>query len=283
MRNSLYTALSEKIERKLQEQSDSQVSSNLDTFKEDINAKVSDVISENEEMRKTLDKYLDGVRLRVRHVLNEDSSSHLSEGEEEEDSNDSLSSSPCTVKFNKLNADIEKLKEQCYKLDCRIIETEQYPRRESLVFHGIPASIPHKELEETVFQILVNMGFEKLRMDDICRYHRLWSPPNSREPAPVIVKFFNSKLVEWSLQHPENLQNVKKVMGLELTMTESLCSKNAETLKICKWLKQEGKIHNHFIRNGFSKVVIHAGVRPMKISHPDMLRERFDVPTFNNT
>ena len=93
----------------------------------------------------------------------------------------------------------------------------------------------------------------------------------------------NSKIVEWSFAHPENLQIVKNNMGLDLTMSESLCSKNAESLKICKWLKQQGKIHNYYSRNGFAKVVVDAGSRPMKIAHPKMLRDRFEVPTFDFT
>ena len=279
MANSLHTALSEKIDRELMEFKE--VSNNFDTFKSDLENKMKDVVADNEEMRGTIDRNMEGVRLRVRHILNEDSS--LQSENDEESASVEPEPLPWVAKLNKLSDEINKLKDECYKLDCRVIETEQYPRRESLVFHGIPASIPHNELENTVFDILVNLGFEKLRMDDICRYHRLWSPPNSREPAPVIVKFMNSKLVEWSLQHSENLKIVKANMGMDLTMSESLCSKNAESLKICKWLKKEGKIHNHFTRNGFSKVVFHAGDRTVKISHPDMLKERFDVPSFNNT
>ena len=72
-------------------------------------------------------------------------------------------------------------------------------------------------------------------------------------------------------------------MGLDLTMSQSLCQKNAESLKICKWLKNEGKIHNHFVRNGFSKVVLHAGGRAVKISHPAMLKDKFDLSSYNNT
>ena len=260
-----------------------QATSNFESFKEDINSKVSSVILENEEMRKTLDKYLDGVRLRVRQVLNEDSS-NLSEDEEDEDTTNSVPTAAYNVKLNKLNAEIEKLREDVFALDCRVIQTEQYPRRESLVFHGIPASVPQKDLEYTVFSILVNLGLKELHRDDICDVHRLWSSPQSREPSPVIVKFFNRKIVKWSLSHPENLQNVESVMGLKLSMSESLCAKNAESVKICKWLKEQGTIHNYFLRNGFPKVVEHAAGRPVKISHPDMLRQRFaGIPTFSYT
>ena len=280
MANSLHTALSEKIDRQFQE-INKQVSDQLETLRSDMEKETKDVVADIEEIRGTLDKNMEGVRLRVRRILNEDSSL-LSEDEGGGVSTEH-EPTPCELEIIKLNAELTKLKDECYKLDCRVIQTEQYPRRESMVFNGIPASIPHKDLENTVFDILVNIGFEKLRMDDICRVHRLWSPPSSREPAPVIVKFMNSKIVEWSFDHPENLKKVKENMGIDLTMSESLCSKNAESLKICKWLKQQGKIHNYFSRNGFAKVVQHAGNRPVKIAHPGMLRDRFEVPTFDVT
>ena len=68
-------------------------------------------------------------------------------------------------------------------------------------------------------------------------------------------------------------------MGLNLRFYESLCSKNEETLRICNQLSREGKIHSHFLRNGFVKVVLEENGRPMKIKHPDILREKFpDIP-----
>ena len=186
--NSLHTALSEKIDRQFNELNE-QVNNQILTLRSDLENKTKEVVAEIEEIRGTLDKNMDGGRLRVPH--NEDSSS-LSE----EDVNQPT---PCELEVIRLNAELNKLKDECYKLDCRVIQTEQYPRRESIVFNGIPANIPHEDLQKTVFDILVNIGFEKLHRDDICRVHRLWSPPSSREPAPVIVKFMNSKIVEWSL------------------------------------------------------------------------------------
>ena len=124
--------------------------------------------------------------------------------------------------------------------------------------------------------ILRNLGFDKLIEDDICAVHRLWAPSNSRDVPRVIVKFVNRKIVEWSLSHPENLQIVKEKMGLDLTMSESLCPKNSESFNMCKWLKDAGKIHNHYTRNGYSKVVINRGDRPVMITHPLHLRKKFE-------
>ena len=123
--------------------------------------------------------------------------------------------------------------------------------------------------------VMVTLGFNHITFDDITACHRLWSSPNSREPAKVIVKFVNRKVVEWSLAHPEKLADVKETLGLDLTIEESLCAANVETQKLCKWLKENGHIHHFYTRNGFCKVVVRNGDTPVRISHPDNLRKKF--------
>ena len=68
-------------------------------------------------------------------------------------------------------------------------------------------------------------------------------------------------------------------MGLKVEMSQSVCSKNNESLRICKWLLDEGKIFKFFTRNGFPKIVVRAGDPPLKIKHPKVLLDKFNVPT----
>ena len=250
MQNSMYTALSEKIENKLAEFTALYAESE-NKLKADLESKVESVLLDNTEMRKVWDQHMGGIRRRIDRACDD---STLSEDEEEESKSESLT--PCEIKMTKLNAEIMHLKDEFYKLDCRVVETEQYPRRESLVINGIPGNIPQKDLEYTVFHILEYFGFDKLWNDDICAVHWLWSHPNSRDPAPVIVKFMNRKIVQWALEHPENLAKVKDAMGFTVTFSESICAKNTESFKICKWLKDQGSIYDYFSRNGFPKVVM---------------------------
>ena len=93
---------------------------------------------------------------------------------------------------------------------------------------------------------MFHLGFTQLGPDDIVAVHRLWQPRNERGPARVIVKFLNRKVVEWSLDHRQNLVNVWNKMGLDLEMSQSVCSKNNESLRICKYLIDEGKIYKFF-------------------------------------
>ena len=218
---------------------------------------------------------MEGLRFRIRKVYRDESD------EESSDDGDESPAPRDKIDVYDLFSQVESLKKANYNLDCRLIEVEQYSRRESLVFSGIPASIPQKDLEKRVMEIMYHLGFKDLIHDDIVACHRLWSHPNSRSPAPVIVKFLNRKIVEWSLSHSKNLENVKLNLGLDLQMSESICSMNQETFKISKWLEDQGLIFKFYTRNGFIKIVENEGDNPVKIVHPNVLRDRYPgIPTF---
>ena len=241
-------------------------------MKTDFDKKFQEVVDDNEELRRVWDSHMNGIRQRVI----EDSEDE----DEDEDTSIQDNTRQHDNKLDKLSEAIDKLTKDHHDLDVRLIQLEQYTRRESLVFTGIPANIPQQELENTVLEIMFHLGFKALDPTDICAAHRL-SSSNSRQPAKVIVKFVNRKIVEWSLSHPENLAIVKQKMGLNLSMSESLCAKNIESLNICTWLLENDLIHHYYTRNGFMKVVIAEGDSPIRISHPDPLRKIFaGVPSF---
>ena len=181
-----------------------------------------------------------------------------------------------------MEAELESFKKESHKLDVRLVQLEQYTRRESLVFSGIPGNVPDKDLETLVLEILKNMGFSQLDHDDVVAVHRLRSPRNSKYPPLVIAKFINRKIVEWCMAHPETLQKVWENMGLDIMISESLCGKNQESVRICQFLKDNGSIVNYFTRNGIPRVVMEVGEPPVNISHPDHLRWKFDnIPSFD--
>ena len=171
------------------------------------------------------------------------------------------------------------IENKIFELDVRLIECEQYSRRESLVISGIPDTINQKQLQQKVIKILSTIGLE-VYPDDISACHRLYNPPDSQYPAKVVVRFLNRKIVNFCMEHREYLQQqVSQQMRLNLRFFESLCSKNEESLRICKWLNQHNKIHDHYLRNGFVKFVTEENGRPQKVKHPDLLREKFaDIP-----
>ena len=142
---------------------------------------------------------------------------------------------------------------------------------------SIPPSKKH--LQQKVLDILGLIGFE-LIPDDIAACHRLYNPPDSQFPAKTVVRFTNRKIVNFCLEHREKLQQqVSQHLRLNLRFYESLCSKNEEALRICKWLNQQNKIQDHYLRNGFVKIVVEENGIPKKIKHPEILRKTFpDIP-----
>ena len=180
---------------------------------------------------------------------------------------------PCVTDLLPLREELEK---KLYELDVRLIECEQYSRRESLVISGIPDTIDQKHLQSKVIQILSTIDLH-IVPDDISACHRLYNPPNSQFPARVVVRFVNRKIVNFCLDHRNDLQQQARLhLRLNLRFFESLCAKNEESLRICKWLNQEQKIHDHFLRNGFVKVVMEENGRPQKVKHPEFLRRKFE-------
>ena len=257
----------------------------VEIYKIDFDKKLEDASKDNEDMRRIWDNHMEDIRARVYRK------DDLSEDEDDEynlnDLHDTIvpdDPRPRDIMIQQLLKDIEQLKSDNHNLDVRLVQAEQYSRRESLVFSGVPAVIPHENLQKVMLAVMMCLGFKDITYDDIVACHRLWSHPDSREPAKVIIKFVNRKVVEWSLAHPENLAIVKQTLGLDLAMAESLCPANVEVQNSCKWLKDNGHIHHFYSRNGFWKIVKAEGDYPIRITHPEHLRNKFvdlELPSFN--
>lgn len=175
--------------------------------------------------------------------------------------------------FENLKETMENFKNEIHSIDCRLIEAEQYPRRESIVISGIPTNISQKELEPTVIHILKTIGLEKISPFDIVACHRLPSN-NSRYPANTIVKFYNPKLAEFCMTHRDRLVESKQKLRMNLRFYRHLCPANEKTLKDCKNLKRYNIINDYFVGfGGFVKIVKAEGDPPMRIKHPNILRD----------
>ena len=51
---------------------------------------------------------------------------------------------------------------------------------------------------------------------------------------------------------------------MNLRFYENLCEANETVIKYCGKLKQTGKIHDYYLRNGFIKIIGVEGERPKK-------------------
>ena len=118
------------------------------------------------------------------------------------------------------SGELYEIHDKIFNLDCRIIETEQYSRRESLVISGIPENISQKELEPNVLKILRSIGLVNMSSYEITACHR------NKFPVKTIVRFTNRKVVEFCLKNRDFYEN--------------LCRANKEIVRECYKLKKDG-------------------------------------------
>ena len=170
----------------------------------------------------------------------------------------------------KINYEIDNLNEEIYYMDRKIIENNQYARRESIIISGIPDNVKQNKLEETVLHILHSIGLTSLTSYNISACHRLMKKSNDRHPAQTIIRFTNRKIVNFCLENRNRLFDQRNFLKMNLRFFESLCAENKKVYDDCFNLKKYGLITDFYIRNGFVKVV-KDGNRIIKIQHPDDL------------
>ena len=178
-------------------------------------------------------------------------------------------------RIDDLTTDLCSIETQIFKMDVRLIELEQYSRRESLVITGIPDTVSQRELEGVVINILKTIGVY-IQSYDISACHRLFKKKGDIT-AKTIIRFVNRKIVGISLLKQSLLFKCKHTMNLPyLGFLQHLCAANEGVLRECKKLCHYGFIQDYFTWNGFIKIVKNNNTRPIKINHIDELFNLFD-------
>ena len=175
--------------------------------------------------------------------------------------------------YKYLNDEINYINDDMYELDCRLIDTQQYPRRENIIIAGIPNDIPHEDLEPKVLEILHIIGLP-ISSYEIASCHRLKNN-NPRFPAQTIIRFTNRKSAHFCLNNSERLNECRDILQMNLRFYQNLCDANKTVLRLTKYLKRYEFIHDYIIVNGFIKVITNVGERPLRIRHPDDLYNKF--------
>ena len=253
-------------------------------FKEDLKAKLSEFETRLSECERSRDSHEPETRLRsFSDECRNDPSTHNSTHEDvgvlgdrnySENASADLPPDDLNDKVHQLE---KSLDERFMELSCRVLECEQYSRRECLVISGIPAYIKEDKLDSTVIDILKKLEIY-IAPTDISAIHRLGQTRDPRYPARVIVKFVNRKIIDLCHQKKDRLPDLYHELKMNIRFYESLAQLNQESLKLCAWLFSVGKIHDYFLRNGFSKIVIAENDKPVKVPHPQFLRDKFNIP-----
>ena len=176
--------------------------------------------------------------------------------------------------FRNIDHDIDDLYDGLNNVDFKLIQLDQYTRRESLVISGIPESITQNNLEPTVLNIIRNIGIMNVSSYEVTACHRLYNK-NNRYPPRTIIRFTNRKIVELCLSNRDRLKTNRHNINMNLRFYEHLTDSNEAVLKECIKLAQFEIINSYFIRNGFIKIVVNNGDKPLKIHHTAELRDIF--------
>ena len=174
-----------------------------------------------------------------------------------------------------LAVEIINIYDQLYDVETRLIDMEQYNRRQNLIITGIPESISQNNLESTVIGVLRSIGLQ-ISSYEIVGCHRLFKHKNSKYPAKTIVRFTNRQAAEFCIFNHKRLIEVKSTIGMNLRFQENLCESNETVLKWSRDLKKHNFIYDYYIRNGYIKIITKKDEKPLKINHPDVLYNMFD-------
>ena len=248
------------------------IESRFDKLKIDLEDKIKKATKENEKLALRLEEMIISqpeTRLRsfsdeCRNTENHRRFDDGNMSNNEEDSEDIVSVSAKISTFSKSLGDLET---RIAEYDTRILECEQYSRRECVIISGIPATVKDHKLESTVIDILKKLDIT-ISDSDISAIHRLGVTTNPRYPARVIVKFVNRKIANLCFERRDWLYDLHGPLKMNIRFYESLAQLNQEALRLCQWLFENGHIYDYFLRNGFSKIVVAENSKPLKVPHP---------------
>ena len=155
-------------------------------------------------------------------------------------------------KLKDLTEDNTQLLNHVYELECRLINVEQYARRESIEIMGIPEKIGHKDLEQSVLNIFHTIGATDIKSYDIAACHRLPKRSYNKYPANVIVRLICRKNTSIIHQNKKYLHKCKNKFNpsSNIKIVENLCAANRSVLNECRKLKRHGVIQKYWTING---------------------------------
>ena len=153
---------------------------------------------------------------------------------------------------NDLRDEIARKDSEIQGLEEKLVELEQYQRRDNLRIFGIPEKA-NEDTDGVALKLFEDKLGIQLRRDDISRSHRI-GPKVAGKVRPIIIKFTNYR--------PRNavFRSKRKLKGTNITIKEDLCSERLQLLRAAtekfghrQVFSQDGKIvvikndNKHFI------------------------------------
>ena len=147
-----------------------------------------------------------------------------------------------------LDKELEKMNEELSYQKIEANKLNQYGRREHIELVGIKETIPQKDLEEFVTDLLSKIHAEVIKKD-IVAVHRLGKARRGKN-RNVIVKFLNRKDTQRAYRNRYKLKKIKDRKFQNIFMIENLCPEHRLIFnRLYKLLKQES-IYDVRTQNG---------------------------------
>ncbi|XP_046662973.1 uncharacterized protein LOC124355863 [Homalodisca vitripennis] len=152
-----------------------------------------------------------------------------------------------------LKAENKSLKQQVVVLEERLVEVEQYSRRNTLEIYGVPEE-KNEDTLETVKKVgaALNMTIEN-DMVDAC--HRLYKKPGTKGPAGIIVKFVRrggkeDMIHKRKVKRALSTRHINLPMDSQIYINESFCPTKRRLLALARVKKKDLGYAFLWVRNG---------------------------------
>ena len=152
---------------------------------------------------------------------------------------------------------------------------EQYGRRESVEFTGIPNSVQQNDLEDELINIFneanVSVDGSQLTKKDITACHRIG------KRGVTIVRFVNRKFAYQILRNGKNLKD-SNLYNNRVYVNNSFCREYSKYGYFIRTLKKEHKIVGYKVRHGVHQIQLEEKGEFHEISHvSDFSKHGLDV------
>ncbi len=169
---------------------------------------------------------------------------------------------------NKTN---ESLKRRILILEKELNDLQQYVRRPTIEISGVDRKIHQRDLENHVIRHILRPIGVFVSNYEIVACHRLKNR-NPEKPAPVVVRFVNRKIAEYSIRNRYKLKNFNHLRGVFIT--DNLCPNYRNIFDKLSQLKEEGVVKQVWSYNGkvTYKNTNNRWGRGTRVSHLDELK-----------
>ena len=155
-----------------------------------------------------------------------------------------------------------------YELEKNMTRLNQYSRRENLEIMNIPESIPQRELESTIINLLNSVNINVCSYD-VVAVHRVGKKPG-HSPRNVIIRFINRKDPILIMRRRYQIEKAAKSFNLNgIRFIENLCPENKKIFNRCYKLKKENSIQYVGSYNGSVFIQLHGENEDIFVDHYD--------------